>query len=107
MPIHLRFSTDFTFINVDNGVGAFIDSDWSFGWRTRPPWLTIPYSCVCVFVFMRVSVSGESWGAERLGNRAINQKVAVSIPGRAKLICVLGQGTSPYLFQGGMSLYLL
>ena len=28
--------------------------------------------------------------AERLGNRAINQNVAGSIPGRAKLCCVLG-----------------
>ena len=35
--------------------------------------------------------------AEWLGNRAINQKIAGSIPGRVKLCCVLGQGTSPYL----------
>ena len=40
--------------------------------------------------------------AERLENRAINQKVAGSIPGRVKLCCVLGQGTSPLL-----PLYLL
>ena len=39
--------------------------------------------------------------AERLGNRATNQKVAGSIPGRAKLRCVFGQGTSPYLPQRG------
>ena len=32
--------------------------------------------------------------AEWLGSRAINQKVVGSIPGRAKLHCVLGQGTS-------------
>ena len=38
--------------------------------------------------------------AERLGNWAINQEVASSIPGRAKLCCVLGQGTSPYLPRG-------
>ena len=31
--------------------------------------------------------------AERLGNQASNQKVAGSIPGCAKLCCVLGQGT--------------
>ena len=40
--------------------------------------------------------------AERLGNRASNLKVAGSIPGRAKLCCVLGQGTSPYLPQGNV-----
>ena len=39
--------------------------------------------------------------AERLGNQAINQKVADSIPGREKLCCVLGQGTLPYLPRGG------
>ena len=38
--------------------------------------------------------------AERLGNRAIYQKVAGSIPGRAKLRCVFGQGNSPYLPRG-------
>ena len=37
--------------------------------------------------------------AERLGNRAINQKVVGLIPGRAKLR-ILGQGTSPYLPRG-------
>ena len=37
--------------------------------------------------------------AERLGNRAINQKDAGLIPGRAKWCCVLGQDTSPYLPQ--------
>ena len=31
--------------------------------------------------------------AEQLGNRATNQRVAGSIPGRVKLSCVLGQGT--------------
>ena len=35
--------------------------------------------------------------AERLGKSASNKKVAGSIPGSAKLRCVLGQGTSPYL----------
>ena len=45
--------------------------------------------------------------AERLGNRAINLKVAGSILGRAILSCVLGQSTSPYLPRGGMSLSLL
>ena len=38
--------------------------------------------------------------AEWLGNRAINQKVAGLSPGQAKLCCVLGQGTSPYLLRG-------
>ena len=38
--------------------------------------------------------------AERLGNRAINKKVAGSIPGREKWLCVLGQGTSPCLPRG-------
>ena len=38
--------------------------------------------------------------AEWLGNQAINQKVTGSIPGRAKLRCVLGHGTSPYLPRG-------
>ena len=41
-------------------------------------------------------VSGRQM-AERLGNWAINQKVAGSIPCRNKWHCVLGQGTSPYL----------
>ena len=45
----------------------------------------------------------QSWGwaqmAERLGSRAINQKVVGSIPGRAKWR-VLGQGTSPYFPLG-------
>ena len=47
--------------------------------------------------------------AEWLGSRAINQKVVGSIPGHAKLRCVLGQGTSPYLplIAERMSLYLL
>ena len=40
--------------------------------------------------------------AEQLGNRATIQKVACSIPGRAKLRCVLGQGTSPYLPRGNV-----
>ena len=38
--------------------------------------------------------------AERLGNRAIKQMVAGSIPECAKLCCDLGQGTSPYLPLG-------
>ena len=45
--------------------------------------------------------------AERLGNLAINWKVAGLIPGHAKLRCVLGQGTLPYLPRGGMSLFSL
>ena len=40
--------------------------------------------------------------AERLGNRASNQRVVGPIPGRAKLRCVLGQGTSPYLPRGNV-----
>ena len=42
--------------------------------------------------------------AKRLGNRAINQKVVGSIPGRAKCRCVLGQGTSPLLASGNVFL---
>ena len=38
--------------------------------------------------------------AERLWNRATNHKVAGSILSHAKLRCVLGQGTSPYLPRG-------
>ena len=37
--------------------------------------------------------------AERLGSRAVYQKVVGSIPSHAKLRCVLGQGTSPYLHR--------
>ena len=44
--------------------------------------------------------SQSSQVAERLGNRAVNQKVAGSIPDRAKGRCVLRQGTSPYLPRG-------
>ena len=44
-------------------------------------------------------------GSERFIKRAINQKVAGSIPGHAKLCYVLGQGASPYL-PLGVSLYL-
>ena len=40
--------------------------------------------------------------AERLGNRATNQKVAGSIPNHAKLHCVPGQGTSPYFPLGNV-----
>ena len=40
--------------------------------------------------------------AEWLGNRAINQKVAGSIPGRLNCHCVIGQGTSPYLPWGNV-----
>ena len=43
--------------------------------------------------------------AEWLRKWAINQKVAGSIPGRAKLHCVLAQSNS--LDSGRMSLYLL
>ena len=39
--------------------------------------------------------------AEWLGNRALNQKVVGSIPGRAQWRCALGQGASPYLPRGG------
>ena len=48
--------------------------------------------------------------AERLGNRATKQKVAGLISSSAKLSCVPGQGTSPYIHPhclGGLSLYLL
>ena len=44
--------------------------------------------------------------AELLGNRACNQKVASLIPSRAKLRCVLGQGTSPYLHRGNVPVLL-
>ena len=47
-------------------------------------------------------VSGGSQVAEQLGSHASNQKVASSIPGRVKLHCVLGQGTSPYFPQGNV-----
>ena len=40
--------------------------------------------------------------AERLGNQASNLKVASSIPGRGKLSCVPGQGTSLYLPRGNV-----
>ena len=40
--------------------------------------------------------------AELLGNRASNQKAVGSIPGHAKLRCVLGQGTSPNLTRGNV-----
>ena len=55
---------------------------------------------------MNVELGTDVWAmmgqmAERLGNGAINQKVAGSIPGSAKLHCVFGQGTSPYLPRGG------
>ena len=40
--------------------------------------------------------------AERLGNRDTNQKVAGLIPGSAKLSCVPGQGTLPYLPRGNV-----
>ena len=54
---------------------------------------------------MFIEITYYYWGrgsqvAERLGNRASNQKVASLIPGRAKLHCDLGQGTSPYLPRG-------
>ena len=48
--------------------------------------------CVCAWHGVCVG----SQVAERLGNRASNQKVAGSIPGRVKWRCVLGQGTPPY-----------
>ena len=40
--------------------------------------------------------------AERLGNWAINQKVAGSIPVSENVCSVLGQGTSPYLPRGNV-----
>ena len=45
---------------------------------------------------------GKRWGVGGGGvmNWAINQKVAGSIPCRAKGLCVLGQRTSPYLPRG-------
>ena len=49
---------------------------------------------------------GVSQVAERSGNRASNQKVADFIPGRAKLRCVVGQGTSPDLPRGNKSLWI-
>ena len=45
--------------------------------------------------------------AEWLGSWAINQKVVGLIPGRAKGHSVLGQGTSPYLKNVPVLLYLL
>ena len=39
---------------------------------------------------------------EWLGNQATNQKVAGLICSRAKLLCVPGQGTSPYLPLGNV-----
>ena len=45
-------------------------------------------------------IHSEMRANERLGNRASNQKVASSIPGRAKWRCVLEKGTSPYLPRG-------
>ena len=44
--------------------------------------------------------------AERLGNRAINQKVAGSIPGHAIDVVSLGKALHSFA-SGGMSLYLL
>ena len=41
----------------------------------------------------------------RFSNRATNQKVAGLIPGRAKLRCVPGQGTSPYLPRGNVPVF--
>ena len=43
---------------------------------------------------------------ERLGNRAINQKVAGSISGRAFDVVSLGKSLHPTCL-GGMSLYLV
>ena len=40
--------------------------------------------------------------AEQLGDRAINHKVAGSIPAVRKDGCVLGQGISPYLPWGNV-----
>ena len=57
---------------------------------------------LAIFDFQKLlacSIS-ESQVAERWGNQAVNLKVASLIPGRVKLCCVLGQGTSPYLPRG-------
>ena len=40
--------------------------------------------------------------AERLGNRAINQKVSGSIPGRAHDIVSLGKALHPTCFGGNV-----
>ena len=56
---------------------------------------------VCVKVGLCEGVC-RSQMAERLVNRAINQKVAGSISSSAKLRCVHGQGTSPYLPRGNV-----
>ena len=45
---------------------------------------------ICLVVKNR-NLSDGSQMAERLGNRAINQKVAGLIPGCANLLCVLGK----------------
>ena len=48
------------------------------------------YRALCTFMYY-VLLGGQM--AERLGSRAINQKVVGSIPGRGKLRCVLGHFT--------------
>ena len=58
--------------------------------------------CLCTSRLGSVKREVGSQMAERLGNRAINQKLAGSIPGRDKLCCVLGRGTSPYLPRGNV-----
>ena len=50
--------------------------------------------------FAHAAFTGVKHLAERLGSQASNQNVAGSIPGRPRLRCVLGQGTSPYLLWG-------
>ena len=54
-------------------------------------------------VVIRIVRGGWSQVAERLGDLASNQKVAGSIPGCAKICCVLGKGTSPYFPRGNVS----
>ena len=49
---------------------------------------------------------GGSQKAERVGNRAINQKAAGLIPGNAIDVVSLGKAPHP-ICLGGMSLYLL
>ena len=50
----------------------------------------------------RLGGGGGGQMAERLGSQAIDQKVVGSIPGRAEVRVVLGQGTSPSLPRGNV-----
>ena len=66
--------------------------------------MRVVYRRPCVRYFVSTIDNGErgSQVAERLGNLAGKQKVAGLTPGCAKLCCVLGQGTSPYLPRGNV-----